>query len=447
MAPAIEVSAQLEHAVLKCLEKKPDDRFASVAEFYESIFGEPLPRPSASALRSSAASTGLDVRLPAATPSGGINTSDFNFGPGLTGANATRTTKTGGILVNNTKAHPLLVSGGAVLLLGLLALGGLAGWYLFVFNGPADDRGPTLQRYQYTYYLWQGDQQMHQQNYREAEADFKIAEYNANKFGDNFGRLMNVYRAEMQLFKTTNQYDKLANVVTAMTEVGNIRSHKDLETALAEVNRIKDMLNKKQHGLSHLGKRELELQLSAVIDGIRDTAGRLGAVQDYEHQETLLGDTISTYSQLVGDDDAQLAALNLDLAKCHVSQDEFDQAKPLFRKALEIYTKVRGDSNDWDKNIDVAHAMLKLGQFDRDRSNFKEAGPELLKARDLLKRYGNATKDNYKRHRGAKLLVECLNALADYSDQTGNAANSKKYRDEAAAAKKLRDSLPVDDEE
>ena len=342
VAPTLEISAQMEAAVLKCLAKKPDDRFASVADFYQELFGSALPKLTSASARPDNAGVNLAVHTGAAA-SPGINTSDFNFGPGMTGAH---TVDTGQVAPkqSTTNLHPLLISGSAIFVIGAAVVLTIGSWLLFFWEGPANDRGHQIDRWRYTYHLSKGETQMHQQHYQEAEAQYKDAERLALKFGDNYGRLMNVYRSELALFRASNQYEQQAKMIGLMTNVNRRRAHSDFETAMMEVGRIDELLKQKKNGLSHLGKRELELQLSAVIDGIRDIASRLGAVQDYDHQELLLTRTIATYSQLVGNDDPQLAGLDVDLAESHVNQDEFSQARPLFKQSLDIYTLARKKS-------------------------------------------------------------------------------------------------------
>ena len=88
----------------------------------------------------------------------------------------------------------------------------------------------------------------------------------------------------------------------------------------------------------------------------------------------------------------KLAGLTLDLAECHVEQDEFDEARPLFKKSLDTYLLAYKNHRENVRDLDVATAWMRIGQFDRDRSNFKDGGVELINAYNMLKKYG-AKKD------------------------------------------------------
>ncbi|MBU6454223.1 MAG: serine/threonine-protein kinase [Cyanobacteria bacterium REEB67] len=442
IAPTLQVSEKLEAAVRKCLAKKPDDRFACVSDFYKEVYGEELPQSASVAVRNNSPSVNLDVRA-SSGPSGAVPLTDFSVASNLTGANGARLAPSASA---QHKLYKWILPGSATLALGAIALCGAVVWVLFYWEGPANDHGPLIDRWRYTYHLAQGERQLAQQHYEEAATQYKEAQALATKFGDNFGRLMNVYRSELTLYRQSRQYDKQEEVIAAMATVNRKRAFLDLNTAMKEVNSIEEILQAKKKGLSHLNKTELELQLSAVIGGIRDIARRLGAVQEYDSQETLLNRTIATYRQLVGEDDPQLAALDLDLAECHVNQDEFTEARPLFKQSLEIYTLAHKNGRNNVQTLDVAKAWLRIGQFDRDRSIFKEADKELKQAYEMLRPYGQKNPPAEEPERGLKLLIECLNALSDYSDQTNNAADAKRYRLEATVAKKLRQqSARIDD--
>ncbi|MBS1991561.1 MAG: serine/threonine protein kinase [Cyanobacteria bacterium SZAS LIN-3] len=422
MAPNAVVSEELEKAVLKCLAKKPADRYDSVAAFYEDVFKEPMPRSSATGSRANNPSVNLEVRT-----GGG----------------------TGAAKVEHSKNSPAKASAsskwrlpaGLAVAVAILSTVGLGTWVMFIWDGPATDRGHQIDRWMYTYHLTRGDNLVNQKQFTEAENELLKAQDIAAKFGDNYGRLMNVYRSELTLYTASNQFEKQSDIINKMTRVTSLRAHHDFDLSLQAVQGINDLLSNKNKGISRIGEKELELRLSALINGIRDTASRLGAVGDYDHQETLLTRTIDTYSKLVGDDDPQLAALNLDLAESHVNQDEFTEARPLFKKSLEIYCQARTNNRGTVDELDEAKAWLRIGQFDRDRSFFREADTELTTAYNLLKPYGEEKKASEKNGRGIKLLIECLNALADYSDQTAKPDLGKKYRQEAQEKKQLRKKL------
>ena len=286
MAPTISVSPALEAAVLKCPGKK--NRMTA------SIVSPPfMPMSSANKYR---APISCALRLPAPASksvpqastmmeeSEGTGAGFDQFKSGAAKSDAPTTLSKlalPGAGQTTSSLHKLIVPGSAVILLSGGLIAALSVWILFFWDGPKNDHGHMIDRWFYTYHLSRGDNLINQQHYAEAEVELKEAEKLADGFGDNFGRVMNVYRSELALYRRSNQYDKQAAMIALMTQVGRRRAHKDFDTAMTEVAQINDILDKKKHGVTHLGKRELELQLSAVVDGIRDVASRLGAVQDF----------------------------------------------------------------------------------------------------------------------------------------------------------------------
>ncbi len=430
-APNIVVSEEMEKAVMKCLAKSPDNRFDSVAALYLELFGEPLPS-SATSSRVNFPSVNLEVRA-SSGPSGIVK---------VAGTGSDTTSKVSAALTGSHQKKWHMPAQVGLLLISLSAAA-LGAWVVCFWDGPATDRGHLIDHWQYLYHLGRGDDLVKQGHYPEAEAELKQAETLSSKFGDNFGRLMNVYRSELALYQKSSAFDKQSAVITRMTEVTRLRAHKDLAMALDELKAIDKLISDKVVGQSPYNERELELRLAVKINGIRDTAKRLGAAGDYEHSELLLGRTIQTYSKVARDDDTQLADLQLDLAECHVSQDEFDEARPLFAKSLEIFCKAKSNPKSGLTDLDVAKVWLRIGQFDRDRSRFPEAEKELTTAYNILKPYGTAKTASTKGGQGIKLLIECLNGLADFSEQIKKPDDAKKYRQEAAAAKELRRKLRI----
>jgi tetratricopeptide (TPR) repeat protein len=352
------------------------------------------------------------------------------------------TTGTKNVTISNAQLTKWGLPIGAVLLLVGCSLAGLGTWYVFLFDGPENDRGRQIDHWRYSYHLTQGSQMIDAGRYKEAGVELQQAQVIASTLGDNYGRLMNVYRAELNLYAKSSDFKSQSDVVKAMSRVTWLRAHKDFDIAIKELNSIDKILNSKD-GDSHLSHIGLEMRLSAIIGGIREIAQRLSATGDYDHQEELLSHTVNTYSRLVGDDDPQLAALELDLAESHVSQDEFDEARQFFKNSLAMFCKARANNRIGVTDLDVAKIWLRIGQFDRDRSDFKDSETELNTAFNMLKGYSSETLAVQDDGRGIKLLIECDYALADYAKQTKDLAAAKKYRMQAQAMKELKRKLRI----
>ena len=187
IAPTIVVSENLETAVLKCLAKSPKDRFESVADLYLDLFGEALPKSATMAARPSAPSVNLEVRSGASGASGVI-----------------KLPATGGEHTVNTNAHMAptgnipqkwKLSAGLMVLLSVLSVGAIGVWVVCFWEGPEFDRGHLIDHWQYIFHLNRGQDLIGQQHYPEAERELLQAQSVAEHFGDNYGRLMNVYRS------------------------------------------------------------------------------------------------------------------------------------------------------------------------------------------------------------------------------------------------------------
>ncbi len=442
IAPNVVVSENLEKIVMRCLAKSPAHRFESVAALYLELFGEAIPS-SATASRTNFPSVNLDVRPGGSGASGVVKLANTGSETSSTSkANIPVSPQVTQPTRSNLTAKELHVSAKFGLLLMSLSVAALGAWVICFWDGPDTDRGHLIDHWLYLYHLNRGDEQVKEAHYPEAEAELKQAQLLAAAFGDNFGRLMNVYRSELVLYGKSNAFDKQSEVINLMSDVTK-EAHRDLNQALDEVKKVDKLISDNEVGQSHFGERELELRLAVKIKGIIEIAKRLGAASDFEHQEMLLTRTIQTYSKVARDDDTQLADLDFDLAASHVSQDEFDEARPLFKKALAIYLKAKANKSARVKDLDLARIWLGVGQFDRDRSNFADADVELTTAYNILKNYGTPKTAPTSGGAGIKMLIECLNGLADYSDQTAKVEDGKKYRHEAQAMKDLRKRLKI----
>lgn len=426
-APKLEVSHQLEDAVMKCLCKRPDDRFSSVAELYQEIYGEPLPKVP---VAHSVGGTDSQIVIPAPASS--------------TTAPSTKKTdeitdKSGLYLTPSDKKKLLPIA--VALAIFILALGASTYWVVFVWPGPETDRGTLINRWVYTFWVDRGDKLAKQQNFNDAFMAYDNAEQAADKFGDNFGRKVNVLRAKLKLASSMNQPKKTEQILRSLGQVNRNQALVDCELARKEIARIAALYEAtlaSKKGGSKTSVYELAMQMGTKIEAFIGISRRLAAVQAYDDQEDLLTRAAHLYSQLAGDDDPQLADLKTELAYSHWQQDEVSQVRPLLAEALAIKIKVNERSKTQTSNIDEGEAWLRLGQFDRDRSKFDEAEKELSKALSILHEYKKLDKNNNNSVRAYKLLTEALNAMADYKAQTHKEAEAVALRDEVAVLKRVK---------
>ncbi len=426
-APKLEVSPQLENAVMKCLCKRPDDRFSSVAELYQEIYGEPLPKVP---VAHSTGGTDSQIVIPSPT----------NYSASSSTKRADEITDKSGLYLTPSDKKKLLPFVVALAIFTLVASSATY-WLLFVWPGPENDQGTVVNRWTYTFWIARGGELAKQNHFEDASAAYDKAEAVADKFGDNFGRKVNVLRAKLDLASNLNQPKKTEQILRSLGQVNRDQALGDCDLSRKEIARIdslyKTTVANKQAG-SKTSVYELALQMGTKIEAFIGVSRRLGAVQAYDDQEDLLTKAYQLYSQLAGDDDPQLADLKTELAYSHWQQDEVSQVRPLLKEALSIRIKVNERSKSQTSNLDEGEAWLRLGQFDRDRSKFAEAEKELEKALNILHQYKKLDKSNNNSVRAYKLLIEALNAMADYKAQIHKETEAAVLRDEVAALKKVK---------
>jgi serine/threonine protein kinase len=426
-APKLEVSPQLENAVMKCLCKRADDRFSSVAELYQEIYGEPLPKvPVAHSV------TGTDSQIVIPLPSNSATAAPTRKANEITDKSGLYLTAD-----DKKKLLPIVVA----LALSTLIIGSATYWFVFLWPGPENDRGSQLNRWQYMFWIARGEELAKQNHFEDAGAAYDKAEAVADKFGDNFGRKINVLRAKLKLASNLNQPKKTEQILRSLGQVNRDQALVDCELARKEIARISSLYEaalENKPGVSKASVYEQALRMGTKIEAFIGISRRLGAVQAYDDQEDLLTKASQLYSKLAGNDDPQLADLKTELAYSHWQQDEVSEVRPLLSEALAIRIKVNERSKSQTSNLDEGEAWLRLGQFDRDRSKFAEAEPELEKALKILHQYKKLDKSNNNSVRAYKLLIEALNAMADYKAQIHKETEAAVLRDEVAVLKKVK---------
>ncbi|CAN5239614.1 hypothetical protein BH11CYA1_BH11CYA1_04810 [soil metagenome] len=430
-APKLDLSEALEHAVMKCLSKRADDRCSSVAELYQEIYSEALPKVPV-------------AHSPSGTESQIIIPPPANSSSAVTAASTKRadeiTDRSGLYLTANDK-EKLIPVGVALLVFGLMISSAIY-WTVFVWPGPENDRGTLITRWTYTFWMARAEELAKQNQFDESDQAYSKAEKASDKFSDNSGRKLNVLRARLQLASTANNPKAAEQILRTMGKINRDRAVADSQIATQEIARISAMresaLSNQAADRSKTIVYELAMQMGTKIEAIIGVSRRLGAVQAFDDQEELLTKACQLYSQLAGDDDPLLGDLKTELAYSHWQQDEVSQVRPLLKEALDIKIKVNSRNKTESSTIDEAEAWLRLGQFDRDRSKFVDADKELSNAIDILHKYSKVDKSKNNSIRAYKLLIESLNAMADYKGQTHKEEEAAALRNEVAVLKKIK---------
>lgn len=354
-APDSEVPAELEAAILCCLQKDPDIRFQTAGELKEVL--------------SSVASALGD----GSTAAGGT-------------ASRSETHPYGKGRQKRAPVEMIVVSMVASVLLVMVA-------FVALWPGAADDRGAPLDKLLWSIYLSEAEDDVKKGKYESAESNFAKSEERCKRFGDRNQRLQTTLRSKTVL------YEKWEGHAEDLEKVNNQIAAIDTERVKQEyfeLMKLMDTFESKEH--SAVSQSSKMLKAEAEIPKFVSVSSKLYSKGLWLEQEELLKRCLAIERKLVGDDNLIIAKLETRLAECFVAQRKFLQVRQLLSHALSVFEKHSGD----DPSSAVA-ALNKLGQFDLDRNDFKRAEPELASA---LKRARKLSKKD-------NVLLLCLRSYAD----------------------------------
>ncbi len=399
-APDANIPPQVEACIGKCLNKNPDERYQTSGEVRQSLLDAALEagvkglRPGAVPVptkkNSFMAQTFDRVKLSGEHPGSG----------GTSGSGQHKKATNNNALVIGLGALVLLLSGFITLAL---------------WPGPEGDRGPN-----YVRILWQLDQSQAQsalksQNYEEARAKLLDAKKLALQFDDRHKRLME------SLYLLADVYGKSG--MFAEQEKTN-QEIIELNTSLVEeeVSAAESMLQKlAKVSDSTVTTTMNQLEAEANADTVILCAKKLLARSLFSQAEKLLSHAIVTYDGLKLENHQKTAEFKSLLAECLLLQQRLTEVRPLLVDALKI-RKQAPDPESHEAILKTIKAYLKLGQFDRDQSDFKNSQEELKTGLELAEKKAPDDKE---------LLAEALNSYGDLLRQQGDTAGAKTYLERA----------------
>ncbi len=371
-APGSEVPAELEAAILCCLQKDPDIRFQTAGEL-------------------------RDVLSSVSSALGGNDTSNLSGSKPDHGAYGKGKKK-------RAPLEMILVSTVASVLLVMVA-------FVALWPGVADDRGAPLDKLIWSIYLSEAEDDMKKGNYEGAERNFVKAEERCKRFGDRKQRLQTTLRSKTVLYEKweghAEDLEKLNNQIAA---IDTERVKQEYE----ELMKLIDTFESKAH--SSVSQSSKMLRAEAEIPKFVSVSAKLYSKGLWLEQEQLLKRALAIEKKMVGEDNLIVAKLETRLAECYIAQRKFPLVRGLLTHALSVFESHADD----DPNSAVA-ALNKLGQFDLDRSDFENAEPELMNALEGARKLQK--KDN--------VLLLCLRSYADLLQQTDRKAEGDKLDAEA----------------
>jgi serine/threonine protein kinase len=376
VAPTLKIPEEVEAVVFKCLEKNPSDRFQSAADVARA-----LP----------------DYGYVTASQGGAITANNLG----------SRTAKSPRQFITiNLKTDSKLLTWLSSVFAGMLAC---IIAFLCFWQGPADDHGAIINKIAWQFALSASDVAYGQQNYEMASKCTEYATSLAEKFIDGHTRLLETLNTEAKIYRAANRYADLKNVNDRISVVRN-------QKVLADYDKVMVYLDGLVSSKDSLRIRMNAVDAEASIDKVTRASDELGATSMLAKQETLLRRCREVFEKIGVRDGEIQARLDWALADCLFRQQKTLDIRPMLVEALSASRKLGKKSPGF-----VVRALLKLGIFDKDQSDFPKAKVELEEAVALSRKQGDQ-----------QLTSECLSAYADYFHQLHQDDKAKLLYQEAS---------------
>lgn len=400
--PHHNISKKLEKIVLRCLEKDRNNRFDSVQELLDD-----LPQKAHSVPEFKGEGT-LAMSLSQIVASSSTK---------LNRAHERKPQK-------RKKQKTKIASNILAIIFGVILLSVIT--FIYTYPGPLEDPGPPAFKLKWQLLMTLADFQIGNKQYSNALPLLDWALKDAENLSVN-----------------TKNYDKifetLVKQITVFSALGMSAKQQQATKYLSSLEREKwkiraksysDDLQKVKTKISQLKKkgknpRDFRDQAPLNIDGdstaMIEMARRLDLVQEYGQEEELLELADELYTELFGKDYIELAGINSQLAECLKKEDQILEIsqKRLYERVVEIIAKnnkLQDKKND--DSPEYIRALLKLGQWQRDRSHFDKARINLTTAINLAKK----NKDIQSQE-----LTEYYNSYADFLRQIGQPDQAQDY--------------------
>jgi len=265
----------------------------------------------------------------------------------------------------------------------------VAGGVAFFFPGGPEDRGTPWNKFLWQCHMsaaqWCGDHG----DLKGARQQFREAESLTKTFHDKSSRLLATLTLEADVYRTLKDFDAVSKANQRFIATGA----SEVEQEAAGV----------QQWLTGFHEREkvdpisCQAALQAGATRIRYTVDKLHGRGLYDQEEKLLNVAITEYNTAGLGQSREMADFKSALADCMLLQQNLEKVRPLLAEVLHIReTRIAvmgGFSSPAaaDSILELIKALLKIGEFDRDQSNFTESQSEFARAKKLLNLYG---KDN-----------------------------------------------------
>ncbi len=424
VAPNINLSYDMEQIVLRCLEKKTKKRYQTCAEVLEAL---PMP-PGQQRMTD----TGTVV---------------MRLGDMITAAPSTENPQSTSKKprTRSRKSKIRITSRDLAITFGAILAGTIA--FIGFYPGANEDPGSPLKKMWWQLEMSATQMAMDHQNYGMA---LNILD-SAVRDSTNLGSMMGTHNYPLMIETLNKQSDAYAalgkseeqeavvNKIVQLDRERWERMGKSLLDEIAESEKYMTTLRTQGQPIqAHLA--ETRLNWAGSVRRIVEIARRLDAAYSYVVEEELLRRAQVLLEDLYGKNFVGLADVIEQRCDCLLNQDRNDEIRS--EKLYERIMAIRYDYNknalkrDPEQDPDYLRAMLRLGQWQRDRNLFAEAGGNLLRAIKLAEKCKAMPQDQ---------MAEYYGSYADFLVQTDNTQEASEFSEKAKKArKKAEASCAVD---
>lgn len=384
--PALHIPDRLDEIIMRCLEKKPADRFQSAEEVHDQL----------SLLSASAPITA--TQQPSFKSSSAICKDVLRA----------RSEK---------RIWMLIACASLITICGIIAL-------FAVWQSPSIYRVPLGRELLWSFTVAQADAALASNNFDKAERLLSSAELNARALGDSS------LRREAILKKKADLYSRWEGHAELLEKTNNELTNLEIDRAKSEMSaQLKSIAELEKVPSDGVAQTNARLKAEAEIPSLISTASKLYAAKLYPEQIALLERALAVDNKLFGNErSVALTRMECKLKDGLIALGKVDEVRPLLVHMCEIRKSKSGELP-----TDYARAVRELGQFDLSQDNYQAAEQELAEA---LRSAQNAKVDPTER-------LICIRSYANVLHKTGRASIANKYLAEADKLERAQEQSAI----
>lgn len=403
-APDANIPKPIEAVIMKCLAKDPGDRYSTAIELKQSILDAALD-------------SGVQGLRPGAVPDPTVRTA---LGSTWERVKISLNTDTDKLTKRTFSLVRKIVAAFLIVLLVVLIAGGS---FCVMWPGPEGDSGTPWNKWRWTFSIGRAQECIKNKQYDQAKTFLLEAKEITKSFQDDNSRLKFTVELLADVYGKCGMY---AEQEQANQEVGKLLTKQILRELQETKTKLRTLKTASESGVqSTMNQLEAEANANRVLLSSK----RLYSRGYYKLQEGLLKEAIGVFEHLRIHRNEQVAEFKTDLAGCMIAQQKLTAVRPLLQDALKIRQE-QFDEAHQDSIKKLIQSYLKIGQFDRDQSDYAESKQSLETAMSMTKKY--FSKDN-------TLKSECLNSYAELLRQTGHKEEAKAMFAEASTLNQAQD--------